>query len=367
MCVPERNLGVVAMPARAQPVAKARARMGPPRRKPILRHPSDMRTLGFTALFYSCLLTLWHYDAHLVSAGLPGIALFCVLFGMLYMLAAIMAVISHNALHVPVFHSSLLQKGFQLLLTGAYGQPASVYQPGHNRSHHRHTGTTQDLMRPTKLQYKNNFLNILMSKEHAPGATGGLRLAVNFYKAQWNIRRDLVYTFLIELAFTGLVLFGSCYLSPRRCLMYVYGAQMMGQTFINSINYLQHDGCDVDPGHKGMNHARNFTGWFFNYIFLNNGFHTIHHMKPGLHWSVLPEHHERVVVPKIHPALNVACFREYLWRACFVREDYLGNKIEPGDDSRDWTLKDEDIVFDTKVVWETDAAPTPTPAHAHAD
>lgn len=61
------------------------------------------------------------------------------------------------------------------------------------------------------------------------------------------------------------------YLSPRKSLMYVYGAQTMGQTFINSINFLQHDGCDVDPGHKGFNHSRNFTGWLFNYIFLNNG------------------------------------------------------------------------------------------------
>jgi len=365
MGVADTAKGVVQMPSlRAKRAPTARTTSSARRRKPILRHPSDLRTLGFTGLFYGCLLTLWWYETQLLSAGPQGWLAWGVLFGMLYMLAAMMAVISHNALHVPVFHSSKLQKLFQLALTGAYGQPVSVYQPGHNRSHHRHTGTRQDLMRSTKLQYERNWLNILLSKEHAPGATGGLRLAVNFYKVQWNIRRDLVYTFLIELAFTGLVLFGTAILSPRKCLLYVYGAHMAGQTFINSINYLQHDGCDVDPGHKGYNHARNFTGWFFNYIFLNNGYHTIHHMKPGLHWSVLPDHHARSVAPKIHPNLCVPCFRKHLWRALWVREDYLGRPVVPGDDSRDWSTEDEDIVFDTKVVFETDpAASEPTKPH----
>ena len=86
-------------------------------------------------------------------------------------------------------------------------------------------------------------------------------------------------------------------------------------------------------------------------------------MKPGLHWSVLPAHHDRSVVPHIHPNLCIPCFRKYLWKALWTREDYLGNAIVVGDDKRNWSLEDEATEFDTKVVFETDMAP----AKAHAD
>jgi len=334
------------------------------RQKPLLRHPTELRTLGFTSLFYGCLLTLWWYDTALFSAGLPGWVVFAVLYGCLLMLSAMMAVITHNALHVPVFHSMALQKLFQLLLTAAYGQPCSIYQPAHNRSHHRHTGTRQDLMRPTKLQYRRNWLNIALAKEHSPGPTSGLKLAWNFYRAQWRVRRELVYTFFFELASLVVLMVAVFLISPRKSILYVYGAQTMGQAFINSINFLQHDGCEIDPAHDGFNHARNFTGWFFNYIFLNNGYHTIHHMKPGLHWSVLPAHHQRSVAPHIHPNLEVPCFRKHLWKTMWTREDYLGRPITPGDSSRDWSLLDEAIQFDTPVVYETDA---PAESKPHAE
>ena len=61
--------------------------------------------------------------------------------------------INHNALHVPVFRSAALQKLLQLALSGAYGQPSSIYHPAHNRSHHRHTGTRADLMRPQNMRW----------------------------------------------------------------------------------------------------------------------------------------------------------------------------------------------------------------------
>ena len=72
---------------------------------------------------------------------------------------------------------------------------------------------------------------------------------------------------------------------------------MCSQWFITMINFVQHDGCEVDPSHRGVNFARNFTGSWFNFFTLNNGYHTIHHLKPGLHWSVLPAHHARTVKP----------------------------------------------------------------------
>lgn len=39
---------------------------------------------------------------------------------------------------------------------------------------------------------------------------------------------------------------------------------------------------------KNWNGARNFVGPVINYLTFNNGYHTIHHMYPTMHWSRLP-------------------------------------------------------------------------------
>src|SRR6185503_20742672 len=77
------------------------------------------------------------------------------------------------------------------------------------------------------------------------------------------------------------------------------------------INLIQHDGCDIK---SDWNHSRNFVGRAFNWIMCNNGYHTIHHNRAGLHWSVLAEAHEREVAPRIDPRLDERSMVWYLLR-----------------------------------------------------
>lgn len=55
----------------------------------------------------------------------------------------------------------------------------------------------------------------------------------------------------------------------------------------------------------------------------------------------------------------------------WVREDYMGRPIVPGDSSHDWSTVDEAIEFDTRVVFETDAPSEPVkvsqPSKLHAE
>jgi hypothetical protein len=53
------------------------------------------------------------------------------------------------------------------------------------------------------------------------------------------------------------------------------------------------------------------------------GFHTIHHLNPGWHWSKLAEAHERDVVPHMHPSLDQPSMLLYLLRT-FVLPTWAG-------------------------------------------
>jgi hypothetical protein len=49
-------------------------------------------------------------------------------------------------------------------------------------------------------------------------------------------------------------------------------------------NYVQHVHADEESRY---NHSRNFTG-LLNAMLFNNGYHTIHHEHPGVHWNETP-------------------------------------------------------------------------------
>ena len=63
-----------------------------------------------------------------------------------------------------------------------------------------------------------------------------------------------------------------------------------------------------------------------NWFLFNNGFHSIHHLEPSLHWSLLREAHEEKVAPFIHPnlvqkSLFLYAWRTFIWPGKRVRYD----------------------------------------------
>ncbi|MBT6488452.1 MAG: fatty acid desaturase, partial [Deltaproteobacteria bacterium] len=72
--------------------------------------------------------------------------------------------------------------------------------------------------------------------------------------------------------------------------------------------------------------------------------HTIHHIKPGLHWSLLREIHDRDVVPHMHPSLNQASIFQYSFHAFILpgrrtRFDGEALVIPKSEKDQDWFPK----------------------------
>ena len=76
-------------------------------------------------------------------------------------------------------------------------------------------------------------------------------------------------------------------------------------------NYVQHVGCVPSSKHD---HSRNFTSPLWNWFVFDNGYHTVHHDQPGLHWSRYRAlHASRAAL--MDPRLNVSTPLGYALRA----------------------------------------------------
>jgi fatty acid desaturase len=57
------------------------------------------------------------------------------------------------------------------------------------------------------------------------------------------------------------------------------------------VTYEHHAGCEGKDHHDG---SHNRINSLYNVMTGNLGYHTAHHTRPGLHWSLLPELHEKL-------------------------------------------------------------------------
>jgi fatty acid desaturase len=292
-----------------------------------LREAADRRTLLFVALYY--LVALSGYALYPVMPTLwmvPWVILTS-------LLSFFTAVITHNTVHAPVFWNRTANKVFQLALTTAYGHPVSAFVPGHNLSHHLHTQTRRDVMRTTKLRYRWNLLNQLL---FLPTVASAITKADWAYaKAMHRERPRWFQQYVIEWAWMAVTTVALLAYSPWAFLWFIFLPHNFAAWGIVGINFVQHDGCD--PEHP-YNHSRNLVGPWMNFFCFNNGYHGLHHLDAGLHWSKLPAVHAEKVAPFVHPNLEVKNFAVYCWTAYVwpgKRIDYLGNPVVLPDEGPD--------------------------------
>jgi fatty acid desaturase len=285
-----------------------------------MRYAADWRTLAIVGTWFCVEALAWRVGTQNIALDAAVAVLACT--G-----SFLGAVAAHNALHCPVFHSRTLESLWRCVLTLVYGHPVSAYVPAHNLSHHLHLETAHDLMRTSKARWRTNLLNLVF---FAPSISGALmRAEVGYLRYAWRRRRRWRNQALLELAVLIVTMGGLAAVDWRRLAVYVMVPHAYAAWGIITMNLLQHDGADSGSTY---NHSRTFVGPFINWITFNNGFHAVHHMLPGLHWSLAPAAHARLVAPHVDPRL-VECsfvgylFRTFVWPGSRMRFD--GVRLEP--------------------------------------
>lgn len=297
---------------------------------PMLRYRADLRTLLNVALYFTVATIPWFRWPVMGPAEIIfWVAINC-------LLSFICAVIVHNTIHAPIFKSRWMNKVFQVVLSFTYGHSTSAYVPGHNFSHHKYTQTPRDAIRTSKARFRINLFNQLFFFFIMSGdiLKGELRFAAKMRTE----RPDWFRQYLLEMILVMGVKIALIILNWKCAVLFVLIPHQYAAWGIVGTNFFQHDGCDDKHPY---NHSRNFSSPVLNWLLFNNGYHGAHHIKPNLHWSLLPAYHSQKVRPYLHPSLDRVSLLSYLIEAHIYpgkRLDYLGNPVAlgPAEAEQDW-------------------------------
>ncbi len=321
----------------------------------MLRYRADLRTLAFMATYFGLTAALWVGAGPLSldaarAWGAPQWAAGVALFALASFFSFFCAVATHNTVHSPVFKSRAHNRIFQAVLTLTYGHPVSAFVPGHNLSHHKHTQTPRDVMRTTKVRFRWHLLNgLFFMLSVAPAIMKGesryfaaMKTRMPAWFRQLRVEQITLYAVYAVLL----------YLDWKKFLLFVFIPHKYAAWGIISMNMLQHDGCDQDDKY---NHSRNFVGKLVNWFTFNNGFHSIHHDHPGLHWSLTPEAHAKAYAPYIHPALDqkslaAYIFTTFIWPGKRLRYDGTPLVLPARSPDEEWVPKPEETKDDLGAI-----------------
>lgn len=267
----------------------------------MLRYAADRRTLIYLALtgaVFSVNWALGHVQPLLYALQLA-----------LFFTAA---VISHNHNHVSLWKSRAANLVTSYVISFFYGYPAIGWVPTHNQIHHKLNNRPGDSSRSPKVFKGNHLLALLVY----PTVTSLVqtRDIHAFLRRLWRGDRSAFWSAASQYVVFYGAMGALLALDWRRTLVFVLVPQQVALFTIQAVNYLQHVETDAT---SPWDHSRNFVSPLLNALLFNNGYHTVHHMKPGVHWSQLPALHARHA-PHISPELCVHSLWAYLART------YLG-------------------------------------------
>ena len=259
---------------------------------PRLRYQADWRALGFVCI-----------ELFLMAGAWSGLLRHPAAVAASWLLAFVCCIVAHNHMHRPLFWGHAWNGVFQLLLMFGAGQPPTGIITAHNERHHVHPDSKLDFVRSGLVHSRWNAVNLLMFPFLSVAAM--IREKPDDLK-RWKTARPRLYRQAVlerSVFYSAVVLLLS--LDWRATLVFMVLPWIGAQFVLVGVNLLQHQDCDTASEYD---HSRNVTGTLVNWLLLNNGYHTAHHLRPSMHWSLLPDFHRRQVVPRMNPALDHRSF-----------------------------------------------------------
>lgn len=205
---------------------------------------------------------------------------------------AILGAWNHNHQHVHFFRSKLSNRIIEFILALQTGVTTNAWVLHHNNGHHvNYLDPSRD---ESRWQKENG--DTMSAAEY----TANLALSA-YPKVMRNGRifRPEFYTFLYMTSLVVIVL--ALLLWNNLFSAFFIFIVPMALSFLNTCwhTYDHHAGLSLDDPYKA---SYNIDHKWYNILTGNLGYHTAHHLRPGLHWSKLPAFHQRIAsrIPDTH-------------------------------------------------------------------
>jgi beta-carotene hydroxylase len=230
-------------------------------------------------------------------------------------------VLAHNQNHCPTFQGRRANAFYSSWISVFYGYPIFVWGPTHNRNHHHFLNRPGDATITWRYSRRNTLLAglgyVFVSPYFQRGVIGRFlhsarAISPRLYR-QIQVQRAAFVAGHLGLLLLAVLLHGSMGLVVY--LLAVALPTAVGMGFMMFVNFIQH--VDCDPW-SPLDHSRNFTARLENWFLFNNGLHTAHHERPGLHWSLVPALDARLA-PGIHPDLRRPSLFGFIARTYLLR------------------------------------------------
>lgn len=268
----------------------------------MLKNMADIRSIIFMILAGLVLVVLWRWGFEFSAPLFVGVYI------MQLLLAVIVAVMVHNHQHVRMWKNKWLNIFTDHWLTVFYGFPIFAWVPTHNANHHVHVNKQPDYTRTYRFTEKNNLFTLLTY----PSISGFFQQKViGMYLGDlWRRNRKAFAFCAFQIASVVIWTVAALLIDWQKALLFVVIPQQVSLYSVLVFNYVQHVHADEESDY---NHSRNITGPVLNFLLLNNGYHTAHHLAPAVHWSKLAEQHQKIA-EHIDPSLNERSFFWFLFR-----------------------------------------------------
>ncbi len=208
---------------------------------------------------------------------------------------AFICAFNHHHQHLPTFYQPVLNRLAEIMFGFQTGIGPYAWYLHHSRGHHEH------YLDQTKDE------SAWMRKD---GSTMGefeytINVAATAYWRAYKRGDDLPKKQAAFVAMNSLMLalvVGAFVYNWYNALFMVLLPMVASLLITVWVTYYHHRGLDTGDHFSG---SYNITTPLFNTLTGNLGYHTAHHYRPGVHWSKLPELHE-----KIKDKIPAHCYRD---------------------------------------------------------
>ncbi|MCB0714043.1 MAG: fatty acid desaturase [Ignavibacteriae bacterium] len=244
----------------------------------MLRFKADYRTIAYMVATTGLLIAQW-----VIGYVHP------VLFPLSLFMAVAVAVIAHNHNHLPTWKNRTLNTLTDYWLTLFYGFPAFAWKPTHNLNHHVLNNREGDYTITWRVTEGNHFFSLM---SYPSISSFFQQTPIKGYLKHLRVKDKRSFWLAIgQYAALAIFVGVALIVDWKKALFFIIIPQQFALFSILLFNYVQHVHANEE---SEWNHSRNFVGPMLNLFLFNNGFHTIHHERAGIHWSLTPKEHAKI-------------------------------------------------------------------------